>query len=192
MEAVTQKQTPGVIVPGEIRTYTGVVINILDPRPEQILIEDIAHALAHLCRFGGHTAKFYSVAEHSIRCSQTIEPEWQLAALLHDATEAYLIDLPSPVKALWPDYRAIEGKLMGVIARKFGFQCPLPEAVKETDRAWLKLEWQNLMLEDNWGTLDPADAKALFLEIFDNITGPCSSLDKEAHGHKIYHHANND
>lgn len=165
-----KEQTPGVIVPGEIRTYTGVVINILDPKPEQILIEDIAHALSNLCRFNGHTAKFYSVAQHSLDVMELTRDEHKLTALLHDASEAYLVDVPSPIKALLPEYKAIEDKIMRVIAQKFGITYPLPEIVHQADKEWLKHEWENLMVANNWATLDPFDAKFLFLEAFDSLT----------------------
>lgn len=158
------------IVPGEIRTYTGRMVNIFKPAPELISIEDIAHALSNLCRFNGHTVKFYSVAEHSLKCAELVPEQHKLAALLHDASEAYLVDLPSPIKIAMPEYINIEDKLMRVIAGKFGFEYPLRPEVKSADKTWLSLEWDNLMIDDYWETLAPADAKALFLETFDKLT----------------------
>lgn len=168
----SEKQQPvaGVIIPGEIRTFTGIMFNVFNPKPEDVCIEDIAHALSNLCRFNGHTVKFYSVAEHSLKCAELVPKQHRLAALLHDASEAYLVDLPSPIKIAIPDYINIEDKLMRVIARKFGFEYPLRPEVKSADKTWLSLEWDNLMIDDYWATLAPADAKALFLETFDKLT----------------------
>lgn len=165
-----QEPIPGVIVPGEIRTFTGIMINVFNPKANDICIEDIAHALSNQCRFTGHTARFYSVAEHSLKCAELVQNEHKLAALLHDAAEAYLVDIPSPIKLAMPEYRNWEEKLMRVIARKFGFQYPLHPTVKQADHTWLELEWENLMLENNWRTLTPADARTLFLETFDTLT----------------------
>lgn len=165
-----KKQIPGVIVPGEIRTYTGIVMNVLEPEPENICIEDIAHALSNLCRFSGHTSRFYSVAEHSIRCAEMIDKKYALSALLHDASEAYMVDIPSPLKIAMPEYVVHEAVMMRVIATKFGFEWPLHHMVKLTDKAILELEWTNLMLSDNWNTMSPEYARSRFLEMFDKIT----------------------
>src|SRR5271165_7548492 len=81
-----------------IQTYTGRVMYPLDPRPEEINIIDIAHALSNLCRFTGHVRTFYSVAEHSVRVSQHCDPKDALWGLLHDASEAYLADMSRPMK----------------------------------------------------------------------------------------------
>lgn len=81
-----------------IQTYTGRQFWPLDPRPEDVCIEDIAHALALKCRFTGHTKVFYSVAEHCVRMSHIVPAELAMAALLHDAAEAYLPDVARPVK----------------------------------------------------------------------------------------------
>ena len=81
-----------------IQTMSGVIFYPLDPRPEEIRIEDIAHALSHQCRFAGHCREFYSVAEHSVRVSRELPQEFMLWGLLHDASEAYLVDLPRPIK----------------------------------------------------------------------------------------------
>src|ERR1039457_118422 len=85
---------------GFIGTFSGLRFWPLDPNPEKILIDDIAHALAHQCRFGGHASRFYSVAEHSVHVSRLCPPEDALWGLLHDASEAYLVDLPRPLKQL--------------------------------------------------------------------------------------------
>ncbi len=83
-----------------IATYTGKQFYPLDPRPEDVCLEDIAHSLSNLCRFTGHTDtdRFYSVAQHSVICSTIVAPEAALLALLHDAAEAYLGDISRPLK----------------------------------------------------------------------------------------------
>ncbi len=116
-----------------LQTQSGRVIDVTDPKPEDIDIGDIAHALSQLCRFGGHTSRFYSVAEHSVRVSSIVPPEHALQGLLHDATEAYLVDMPSPIKRLLPEYYLLEQRLWHVIADKFGVPREMHESVKEID-----------------------------------------------------------
>lgn len=153
-----------------IRTYSGLYMNVFEPTIDMISIEDIAHALSHQCRFGGHLPKFYSVAQHSWICEILIEPEYKLDALLHDASEAYLLDIPRPIKQRLSNYKEIEDGLMKLIAQKFGFTYPLHKRVKEIDEQVLQLEWDNLMLENL--TIDaikphsPRRAKELFLKSF--------------------------
>jgi len=129
-----------------IRTASGLYLNILNPKPEQISLTDIAHALSNLCRFAGHTPTFYSVAQHSYLAASLVAHEHKLATLFHDATEAYLVDIPRPLKKHLPEYKPIEENLMKVIASKFGFQFPFHPEVKKADETMLKLEWDNLMV----------------------------------------------
>ncbi len=81
-----------------IPTYTGKRFFPLDPRPEDICIKDIAHALSHIGRFGGHTREFYSVAQHSVLVSLHVSQDWSRQGLLHDAAEAYVGDVVAPLK----------------------------------------------------------------------------------------------
>lgn len=166
---------------GFIRTFSGVYFYPMDARPEEILIEDIAHALSMQCRFGGHSFHFYSVAQHSLRASNIVPPSDALAALMHDAAEAYLVDVPSPVKAELCEYRAIENRLMEVIAAKFGFQWPMPATVKAADEELLWAEMRDLFVKSpNWKTptsilgqvypLNQHPAKMRFLQRFDELT----------------------
>lgn len=132
--------------PDCIRTFSGLYMNVFEPTLEMICIEDIAHALSMQCRFGGHMQTFYSVAQHSCSCALNMPDEYKLQALLHDASEAYIIDIPSPIKKGLSNYKEIENRLMKLIAEKFGFVYPLEKPVKEIDRAMLKLEWYNLVI----------------------------------------------
>lgn len=116
-----------------ILTYSGVEFWPLDARPEEILIEDIAHALSMTCRYGGHVKEFYSVAQHSVLVSKLVPAKDALWGLLHDASEAYICDLPRPVKRQIAQYKEIEDDLLGVIARRFGLDPTMPPSVKEID-----------------------------------------------------------
>lgn len=169
-----------------IQTYTGLVMYPLDARPEEICIEDIAHALSNLCRFTGHCRMFYSVAEHSVRVSYAVPPVDALWGLLHDATEAYLADMSRPMKRYAEfgiPYRAAESRLMTVIAARFGLNGPMPESVKHADTVLLMTEKRDLMhgcnkvwedtaepLETKIAPCEPREAAAWFLDRFQMLT----------------------
>lgn len=139
---------------GWIQTFTGRKFFPLAPDINQICIEDIAHALSNLCRYTGHTKHFYSVAEHSLLVSHQVPRRHALAGLLHDATEAYLIDLAKPVKRLaeMKPYRDAEDRLARVIAERFGLDTVEPPEVKEADLRLLATEAPQLMapLHPEW------------------------------------------
>lgn len=130
-----------------IRTHSGEYVNVFNPMPETIKIEDIAHALSRQPRFGGHLPVEYSVARHCIACCDEAPDGFRLCALLHDAAEAYLIDLPRPIKKEIEVYKAIEDGLMKVIARKFGIEYPFPSEVHAVDNIMLQIEWDNVFLK---------------------------------------------
>jgi len=119
-----------------IQIYSGKPYWPLDPRPEDVDIIDIAAALSKLCRFTGHTTRFYSVAEHSVLVSKSVPEEFAKWGLLHDAAEAYLCDLPAPIKSQpeFSDYRIAEKKNMVCIATHFGLCPKVPAEVKVIDR----------------------------------------------------------
>jgi hypothetical protein len=123
-----------------MQTYTGRQFWPLDPRPEEVFIEDIAHALSMLCRFGGHCLRYYSVAEHSIYVSRLLPPEVALVGLLHDATEAYVADVPRPLKRFIPGYKEVEEAVWLAVARRFGLPSAVPVEVKSADNAALATE----------------------------------------------------
>lgn len=128
-----------------IQTYTGKKFYPLAPRVEDIDIEDIAHALSNLCRFGGHSRWFYSVAQHSLLMSWLVPKEFALWALLHDASEAYLVDVPRPIKGELGGYREAEERLEHCIAERFGLSGPMPAAVKAADNSILMDEAKALL-----------------------------------------------
>src|SRR5437868_2917508 len=118
---------------GWMQTSSGVAYYPLDPLPGDINIEDIAHALSNLCRFGGHCRRFYSVAEHSILVSRVVPRQHALQGLLHDATEAYMVDVPRPLKVELDNYARIEDLNWRCIAAVFGVPYEMHESVKRAD-----------------------------------------------------------
>lgn len=123
-----------------MQTYSGRKFWPLDPRPEDVDPSDIAHALANQCRFAGHCLRFYSVAEHSILVSRALPPEHQLWGLLHDASEAYLVDVPRPLKPFLRGYVEMEAAVMSAICRRFDIPEEMPPEVKRVDNAILASE----------------------------------------------------
>ena len=136
------------------RMLSGRRLDLLDPSPLDIEIEDIAHGLARVARWNGQTkgAHAFTVAQHSTLVEQIasrLEPDcdrqWRLAALLHDAPEYVIGDLISPFKAaVGLDYKAFEHRLLGAIHIRFGLPTPVPEPIgrliKRADRAAAFLE----------------------------------------------------
>lgn len=167
-----------------MQTYTGKRFYPLDPRAEDIDIRDIAHSLSLLCRYAGHVNRFYSVAEHCILMSQAVSPENALAALLHDATEAYVVDVPRPLKLHLPDYRRIERQVWLAICGAFDLDIDLPHEVHQADTRILLNETAVLMPRiDGWGDVElmeplrvnvigllPVRIERLYLERFDDLT----------------------
>jgi hypothetical protein len=128
-----------------IQTYGGRQFWPLAPRSEDLDLGDIAHSLALQCRFNGHCRVFYSVAEHSVRVSRELAGELRLWGLLHDAAEAYVCDLPRPLKQTAPEFRAAEDRLLELVAVRFGLPWPLPAEVHEADERLLATEQRDLM-----------------------------------------------
>lgn len=180
-----------------IQLASGRVFDPLDPDPDKITIEDIAFALGNQCRFNGHV-KFYSVAEHSVHVSVASAPTDALYGLLHDAPEAFIGDLASPLKhsEFGEPFREIEDRLMSVIAEKFGLAPVTPASVSQADTAMLFREREALLAsnpeaDELWAEWEdrlkpetsilpdqctphfwhPELARTIFLEQFVNITG---------------------
>jgi 5'-deoxynucleotidase YfbR-like HD superfamily hydrolase len=134
------------------QTHNGVRFHPLDARLEEINIDDIAHALARVCRFGGHTEEFYSVAQHSVIVSNIVPKGLELCGLLHDATEAYIGDVVRPLKYQMPQYREIEDRLWLVIAERFNLPTEIPKEVKDADNVALITERRDLLQhQQTWG-----------------------------------------
>jgi hypothetical protein len=123
-----------------ISTASGRRFYFAKPMPDMVNIFDVATGLGNLCRFTGQCSRFYSVAEHSVHVSRLVPPEHARAALLHDATEAYVNDLAKPFKVDLPDYCAAEKRVWGAVAGAFGLPLVLPQCIKDADLAILKTE----------------------------------------------------
>jgi hypothetical protein len=136
-----------------LQTFKGHAFYPLDPRPEDVDIEDVAHALSLICRFGGHCTEHYSVAQHSVLVAQSILrtgalPSVALWGLMHDAAEAYLGDIIWPVKQI-PEMSAIYDKLernvMMAICERFGMVPIQPDVVKHFDLVLLATEKRDVV-----------------------------------------------
>ncbi len=151
---------------------SGILFDVFNPNMENVNIQDIAHALSNICRYGGHSPKFYSVAQHSVLCSyQEGTPTEQLEFLMHDSSEAYLADVPSPIKKNLPNYIKIEESLLEVIFFKFSLNYPLSDKVKQVDSELLSYEFKNFFEIPNkdFQFWSPEDSKARFLERFNEL-----------------------
>lgn len=170
---------------------SGRYVDPLELGPDDIGIDDVAHALSHQCRFSGHTRVFYSVAEHSARVTAAAmlaghPAEVTLWCLLHDAPEAFLVDLPSPLKqdsVVGDAFKAAEGRVMHAVKLAFGLMPFEPPAVKEFDLRLLATERRDLMPPGgDWSILrdvEPLPARILplssiharveFLQLFDQL-----------------------
>lgn len=161
-----------------IMLASGRYFDLEDPEACDFGIEDIAHALAHICRYTGHCRTFYSVAQHSVLVSRAVPAEHAFAGLMHDAAEAFIGDVSKPLKVLLSEYKRIEDRIEAAVFGRFGLPAELPPCVKEADRVLLRTEQRDLMgaeghewsftegatpLLDRIEPLPPSEAKWLFL-----------------------------
>jgi len=152
---------------GFIETFTGIKIDPFNPKKGQFKIIDIAHALSNLCRFAGHCNSFYSVAQHSVECSYLVPEKHALSALLHDATEAYMVDIPTPIKNRLPKYMEKEDSLMEFIYNEFNLEFPLSQEVKDADKKMLEVEFEKYKgPHGHEKTMTPVEAERFFLNRF--------------------------
>ena len=148
-----------------ILTASGKWFDVLHPDPALIDLRDIAAALSKLCRFGGHCAQFYSVAEHSVltaRLTQLKHPKNRILsawALLHDASEAYLVDIPRPIKRQLQEYVRLEDAIQCVIAERFALPWPMPKEVHVADGDMLSMELRAYMPAQPENMLPPLPEK---------------------------------
>lgn len=138
---------------GWLQTFSGIKFYPLDPHPEEVTIEDVAHGLSNLCRFAGQCQEFYSVAQHCVLVAQALEEELGATSeecfqgLLHDAAEAYVVDLPRPVKhdPRMGSYREIEKKVFAAIATRFDIPSEEYAIVKTADNRMLATEARDIL-----------------------------------------------
>lgn len=142
--------------PVVVQTASGRFVDLYDPQPETIVWEDVAQALGAQARFNGHTRCWYSVAEHSCRVSHHVPPSDALWGLIHDAAEAYIGDVVSPVKRVCPDLYILERRLLDAIAAKLGLPADMPASVLEADERMLATEARDLLIGDtSWCKAKP-------------------------------------
>jgi|HubBroStandDraft_1064217.scaffolds.fasta_scaffold92962_3 hypothetical protein len=180
-----------------IRTFSGQKLYWSKLEDHTYSIVDIAHALALRVRWSGHVRYFYSIAQHSVLVSYLVEPEYQLAALLHDASEAYIADIPSPLKWYMAQQgnsllKDLEEKIDCAIAYQFNFQFPRHPSIKQADITLLATENRDLMPEgeerlrmqepmaEHICAWDWRRAETLFLQRYNQIMG-----NKYGKGHYI-------
>ena len=161
-----------------MQTFTGRQFWPLDPRPDEVFIEDIAHALSMQCRYGGHCRRFYSVAEHSVHVARSVPREHARWALLHDASEAYVVDVPRPLKRFLAGYKPAEDRVMAAICARFSLPEDMPTEVDVIDKRIVTDERANLSTSfARWDSTPepigvdlnywlPAQARAVFLAEF--------------------------
>lgn len=169
-----------------ILTATGRYFRFNDPEGYEYDIEDIAHALSHLCRYTGHCNEFYSVAQHSVLVSMVVPKPLAMQGLMHDASEAYLGDVSSPLKSLLPNYKALEERVERAIYKSFKLPFPFDPHIKTADMRMLMTEKRDICVqtsqcEKEWPDfkpysnfrvkpVPPNQAKSLFLMRFSQLS----------------------
>lgn len=183
-----ERQTP--IDEVYIRTYTGGKFHVFAPKPDEVSILDIAHALSQQCRFTGHTRKFYSVAQHSVLVGRQAE-QWdvvhaeayRLKGLLHDAAEAYLVDLPTPIKrnvTFASEWKGLDARITDAVHGAFGIQYHgASHYIKGLDHRMLLTEQRDLMNGADLNEMNQGTYMAGWRTPFDFTIEPWSSEQAE-------------
>jgi hypothetical protein len=175
----------------DILLCDGRYFSFTEPDGFRVSIHTIAHALSNICRFGGHCSEFYSVAQHSVVVSRILanagfDTGLQMMGLLHDASEAFVGDMPSPLKHMCADYSAVEKRVESALMDSFGYPHTHPHEIKKADLVALAMEDRDLMPKhsDVWGILEgvtpmidtitplpPLAARELFLCRYEELGG---------------------
>jgi hypothetical protein len=159
----------------KMETGSGIMFDPLEAEVDKFDIKDIAHALSNICRWGGHTRFHYSVAQHSYIMSYLIDEKYAFEALMHDTPEAYLGDIPTPIKDTWREYKVLEDRLVRNLSKKYSFIYPFPEEVKIWDKKMKTLEYNELMrkdlsIESEISKMLPEEIEKLFIKRFKELS----------------------
>lgn len=135
-----------------IQTMSGKSFHPFNPSKEEIVIEDIAHGLSNTCRFGGQCSHFYSVAQHCCLMAELVPRYARFWALMHDAAEAYIGDMPTPIKEGLPEFKQMEDKILDLIIEEFNIPITTHthSLVKKADRWLCAMEARKLMDRPDW------------------------------------------
>lgn len=151
-----------------IQTYSGAPFHPLRPERLDVRLIDVMQGLSNVCRYGGQSRDFYSVAQHSVMVSRLVPRELALVGLFHDASEAYLGDIPRPIKTvLAPLYKPLERAVAQRIGERFGLTLTdMPPEIEHADRVVLATERRDVMYRsevsypwDERGLLEPLPEK---------------------------------
>jgi hypothetical protein len=186
-EALSIKPGPYDSSVKNFQVYSGRMVNPTCTKKEDIRIGDIAKSLSLQCRFNGHIKDFYSVAQHSCLVHKLFTtdylatPQEAKTAFMHDATEAYLMDIPTPLKVYLPDYIEWEKSLWSEMAEKFDLLDPIPNFIMQFDKVALNIEMNNLfkvprnlyvpkhLNPEPFVPLPPKEAELAFLELYSDL-----------------------
>jgi hypothetical protein len=164
IEKATDIDKKKIVLDGCMVTYTGIVFDLMNPNPDLIKIEDIAHGMAFNCRWNGATKNYYSIAEHCLNMSANVKPELKLTALFHDAEEAYWGDIIKPLKEIIkinsPDILQRMRDLRHLIYDKFNI---VNWDIRKADWNELTWEFENLILHNSANTMYPERAERHWL-----------------------------
>lgn len=145
-----------------IALLSGSMFDYNNPEDSEVEIEDIATALANVCRFSGHLHYFYSVAQHAVNTSYIVSPDLAFDALMHDTAEAFTNDLPTPLKIALPVFKDLEVKIESAMSKRFGFNYPLSPEIKLADLQMLKMEKEKIKRDKSeWTILEGVETSHL-------------------------------
>lgn len=150
-----------------VETFSGALFS---PQEPEFTIPDISHALSMNCRFNGHVSQFQSVAEHSVVVSILMEEFTggdPMEGLLHDALEAYLTDVPAPIKKLLPDWKKLDKQLEVALREQFNLPATKSQGCQEADWLSLFIEAYYLLPSQGTGFADPHDLRPKALDLID-------------------------
>lgn len=153
-----------------ILTSTGLYFDILEPTPDMVCIEDIAHSSSMCNRFTGHTRFPYPVSQHSRLGSYLVPMVYALRFLLHDGSETYIGDVNRPLKHFTPagdEYRKIEAPIQALVYNKFGLVGEDPPIIHEIDNQMLYAEKAQVMFPKEWKNKWSEDMKAADVKIIE-------------------------